>query len=74
MRTDVRLMSVEQVAEYLGCSPANVYRMVDVGLIAYSRIGPGKGRIVFDPADVKFYVQSRRVPATRRPRRVAVAT
>jgi excisionase family DNA binding protein len=56
-----RLLSAEQVAEYLNVSRDLVYRIAQSGDIASIRIGTGtKTRVVFDPGDVQRYVDSRR--------------
>ena len=59
--TLARLLSAEQVAEYLNVSRDLVYRIAQRGDIASIRIGTGaKTRVVFDPGDVQRYVESRR--------------
>lgn len=54
-------LTVKEAAGAMGVAPATVYDMVEKSAITYYRVGAGKGRIVFRPADVASYLDSRRV-------------
>lgn len=61
------LLTVPQVAERLGVSPALVYQLVTQGRLACYRIGPRRGVIRFEESDVEAYLESCRVePEERR--------
>jgi excisionase family DNA binding protein len=59
--TLARLLSAEQVAEYLNVSRDLVYLLARRGDLTGIRIGTGaKTRVVFHPDDVQRYIESRR--------------
>jgi excisionase family DNA binding protein len=69
--------TVAAVAKELGLSKASIYRMADTGKLPAHRIGPSGGKIVFDPADVRAYVDGTRTvpratPVVRRPTSIRV--
>lgn len=65
--SDARWLSVKEAAEALGVSVATVYGMADKGLIAHYRVGTGRGRLNFKPADVDAYLESKRTgPAVKK--------
>lgn len=53
-----KLLSVEQVAEYLGVSKASVYRAVKHGGLPFVRFGSELLR--FRPADLEAWIETRR--------------
>lgn len=54
------LLTVAEVAKILGCSPANVYALIEKGELPYIRTGSSKGYRVH-PDDLASFIQSRRV-------------
>ncbi len=61
---DSRLLSVEQVATYLGKSKQAIYVMVNRGELPYIKLGAGKsGSIRFEPERISALIQSRTVEA-----------
>ena len=58
------LMTIKQVAEYLGCSERNVYSLLDRGELPYVLVGSSKGYRI-DPADLRTFVQQRKVRGER---------
>jgi excisionase family DNA binding protein len=55
------LLTVEEVAQRLGVSPALVYQLVTQGRLACYRIGLRRGANRFDESDVQAYLDSCRV-------------
>jgi excisionase family DNA binding protein len=68
-----RLMTVREVADRLGCSRANVYGLINRGLLPVIRIGKSKGYRV-DSNDLGAFLRQRKVqyeadePIAQRPR------
>jgi excisionase family DNA binding protein len=58
-------MTVAEAAELLGCKPSTVYELVSLRKLPHYRIGPCRGKIVLDRADVEAYRASCRVEAAR---------
>jgi excisionase family DNA binding protein len=56
----IEWLSAKQAAESLGLSPSVVYEMAHQGAIAHYRVGLGRGKLVFRPADVEAYLESKR--------------
>lgn len=48
-------MTVREAAARLCLHPSTVYDLARAGAIPHRRVGPKKGKIVFDPADVEAY-------------------
>lgn len=57
---DWRLLTVKQAALQLGCSPANVYSLIERGELPIVRIGRHKGYRV-DVRDLDAFVNGRKV-------------
>ena len=60
------LLSVEEVSQVLHISERGIYRFVSSGALPRVKVGQ---RTLFDPADVRRFIESRRdekVPATAR--------
>lgn len=72
MTTREAWLNVNQAAEAMGVSPGTVYEMVEKNLITHFRIGAGRGKIVFRPADLEAYLESRR--GGPKPRKEPVVT
>ena len=66
------LMSVRDVADRLGCSHANVYGLINRGLLPVICVGRSKGYRI-DPNDLEAFLRQRKVqyetaePAAPRP-------
>ena len=66
----MKLLTVDQVAEMLSCATSTVYEMVSRGDIPGYKIGPRKGGIRIDEADVEAYVATCRIQTEERPRKM----
>ena len=68
----MKLLTVDQVAKMLSCATSTAYELVSQGDIPGYKIGPRKGGIRVDEADVRAYLESCRIgkkeprPAPRR--------
>ena len=65
-----KLLNVDQVAEWLSCSPQCVYDMASKGVLPSVRVGTGRGLLRFDPDDVESFIDSARTAGRRRVRHV----
>lgn len=54
-----RLLTVEQAAEYLSCSEANLYALIEAGDLPYVRVGRRKGYRI-DRQDLDAFIESRK--------------
>jgi len=54
-----RLLTVKETAQRLGCSPTNVYGLINAGAIAYVRVGNTKGYRI-DPRDLNAFIEQRK--------------
>ena len=54
-----RLLTVEKVARFLGCSAANVYGLIDSGALPFVSIGIRKGYRI-DIKDIESFIQDRK--------------
>jgi excisionase family DNA binding protein len=61
--SDARWLSVREAAETLGVAAKTVYDMAEKNAITHYRLGAGRGRIAFRPADVEAFIESRKVEA-----------
>jgi excisionase family DNA binding protein len=59
-REPAKLLSAREAAQTLGLSLRNVRGLVKARSVAVVRIG---GRLLFDPADLKAFIDSNRIPA-----------
>ena len=69
----MKLLRVEDVAEMLSVAVSTVYEMVSKGEIPGFRLGPRKGAIRIEEADVIGYLESCKVgkkQPERKPRRI----
>lgn len=48
-------MTVREVAERLQLAVPTIYQMIKLGVLPARRLGPRRGKIVLDPADVERY-------------------
>jgi excisionase family DNA binding protein len=55
------VLTVTEAAAALGLSPHTLRGMVRAKAIPHYRVGPRRGHIVFDPADVDRYLRAGRV-------------
>jgi excisionase family DNA binding protein len=55
-----KLLTVQQVADYLGYCPGTVYNMISEGTfpIKPKRIGRGRGSIRFDQRELDSYIEA----------------
>jgi excisionase family DNA binding protein len=53
--TDSKFLTAGQVAKKLGVSRGTIYAMVSCGKLLASRVGKGRGTILFNPADVRQF-------------------
>ena len=61
---DSNLLSVEELALYLGRSKSSIYTMVNRGQLPYIKLGKGKnGSLRFDSEEIKTFLESRKVEA-----------
>ncbi len=65
--SNVRLLTVAQAAEFLGCRVTNVYGLLRTGRLPFVRIGQRKGYRI-DRRDLEQFVDS------RKERRIAIET
>lgn len=56
-------MTVREAASRLGLSPTSVYALIQSGELPCRRLGPRRGKIVVDEADVRAYWDRARVAA-----------
>ena len=54
------LLTIKQVADYLGCSERNVYALLDRNELPYILVGSSKGYRI-DPIDLRAFVERRKV-------------
>ena len=66
-----RLLTITEAAEFLGCSRANVYGLIDAGELPVIAIGKSRGYRI-DRRDIEEFLQRRKVHKMgREPRRPA---
>ncbi len=70
-----RWLSVEQAAEYLGCSPQTIRSILHRGELRASRLGPEGSPYLLDRLDVDRFLERRKriLPPYRKGTRPAVA-
>lgn len=56
-----RIYTPAQVADWLQCSTTNVYRLIDSGELAYTRIGASKKGFKIKGSDLLAFLESRKV-------------
>lgn len=57
------LLNNQQAAEFLNISPHSLRGYVSRGMVPYVKIGR---RTLFDPADLRAYIESQKVPVRRK--------
>ena len=63
----MRTYQVQEVAKLLGVAPSTVYDLARERKIPHSRIGTGRGGIVFTEEDIEESLVSRKVEALSMP-------
>ena len=60
------LLKVQQVAEFLACSIATVYALIERGELVAVKIGAGGGGVRVKPDDLNQFIESRRTEPVER--------
>jgi excisionase family DNA binding protein len=55
----LRLLTVKETADWLGCSEANVYSLLEKGELPYVSVGRRKGYRI-DPTDIAEFIRRRK--------------